>query len=399
MQVLYKLTTDVYLVSELCFLIWLLHYVYQQFTRKVRSTWFTKIMSALLLVTSFISAFDAAAMVRVFNKSTLEEYEKGNSNLAQRLILDNCSLGFFLLETISMFSLQCAACLLGLKYKMTAHKITIAVREHTIVKRATYRQIVQRFAIVFGFCLLYSIFEIIVTIGVQVKDWPEFLYQIGAGLAFVFIFILFIAFLQSFREMRDALKLHTCSETVSMKVQVYYLVFLTFIAFFTLIMSIVNLYSFWNQVFGNCNVFCRIIGQLLIMVQLTQFSQRIVVKTHYGLEGEVIMTGINAQTNEEIFCVKIKSPTRQKEIHLLNGSVTMEEPIIDQDPEFLQSQRTLRELDQEAWMVACTFLARSPTSYNQNHLSPKNHSNPQEEPNYVDDRDFEMNEKFDENPE
>jgi hypothetical protein len=94
-----------------------------------------------------------------------------------------------------------------------------------------------------------------------------------------------------------------------MKVQVIYLVFLTFIAIFELFLSLVDLLNVFSQVFGTSNVSCRIVGQLLIMVQLTQFSQRIVVKTHYGLEGQVIITGMNAQTSKEMFCVKIRSST------------------------------------------------------------------------------------------
>jgi hypothetical protein len=132
------------------------------------------------------------------------------------------------------------------------------------------------------------------------------------------------------------------------------------------------------------------------MVQLTQFSQRIVVKTHYGLEGEVIITGINAQTEEEMFCVQIKSSVqKQLSSHLVNASVsTIEEPIISSDTDLSPPELSLCDLDQEAWMVAYTFLARSPTSYNKNLLSPKNHGNPQEELTYVEDRDFEMNESF-----
>lgn len=81
-QLVLKLTTGVYLFSELCFLIWLLRYVYYQFTRKLRSTWFTKIMSALLLVTSLISVFDASVMLRVLNRSALQAYINGHSDLA-----------------------------------------------------------------------------------------------------------------------------------------------------------------------------------------------------------------------------------------------------------------------------------------------------------------------------
>jgi hypothetical protein len=160
-----------------------------------------------------------------------------------------------------MFTLMSAACLLGLKYKMTAHKITIAVREHTLVNRASYKQIVHRFLIIFAVCFIYFAYSVIVTIGIESsKDWPYFLYNIGSGIAFTFIIVLFITFLQSFSEMKDALRQHTSSEAVSMKVQVFYLMFLTFIAVISLIMSLVNVFYVWGQIISASDNLCRIIG-------------------------------------------------------------------------------------------------------------------------------------------
>jgi len=79
--------TAIYLISELSFLIWLFRYVYQQFSRKVRSTWFTKTMSALLLATSSIAVFDASVVLRVLDRTALPDFIKGNSNLAQRICI------------------------------------------------------------------------------------------------------------------------------------------------------------------------------------------------------------------------------------------------------------------------------------------------------------------------
>jgi len=89
---------------------------------------------------------------------------------------------------------------------MTAHKITIAVREHALVSKASYRQIFNRFTAVFLFCFFYFAYMMVIIPGTLLNGWPEYLYKIGSGLAFTFIMVLFIAFLQSFNEMKKALE-------------------------------------------------------------------------------------------------------------------------------------------------------------------------------------------------
>ena len=79
-----------------------------------------------------------------------------------------------------------------------------------------------------------------------------------------------------------------------------------------MLMGLVNVFDFgfWNKVFGTSSMACRTLGQILLMVQLTQFSQRIEVKTHYGVHGEVTITGINQHTNREIFSVQVNSSSQ-----------------------------------------------------------------------------------------
>jgi hypothetical protein len=54
-------------------------------------------------------------------------------------MIDNCSLGYKITDSIGTFTLWSAACLLGLKYKMTAHKIHTAVKEQNVANRASYQ--------------------------------------------------------------------------------------------------------------------------------------------------------------------------------------------------------------------------------------------------------------------
>lgn len=135
---------------------------------------------------------------------------------------------YYILTTTSLFSFWSAACLLGLKYKMTAHKIHMAVSEHTLVDRKSYQQIFNRFTGVFAFCLLYYVFAMIIIPGTLLRGWPEYLYKVESVFAFCLIMIIFIAYLHSFKEMRDSLSKHT--KEVSMRVQVFYLIFLLFVS-------------------------------------------------------------------------------------------------------------------------------------------------------------------------
>jgi len=133
-----KIMMSIYLVLELLQFLWLCYYIHLQIVRQVRSTLFTRTMSALLFTTSMISIFDASIMLRVLNPDDIPSYLAGNTNLAQRMCINNCSMSYYLFTTTSIVTLWSAACLLGLKYKMTAHKIHMAVSKHALVDRKDY---------------------------------------------------------------------------------------------------------------------------------------------------------------------------------------------------------------------------------------------------------------------
>lgn len=204
-----KIIMSIYLVLELLQFLWLCYYVHLQYVRQVRSTLFTRTMSALLFTTSMISIFDASIMLRVLNPHDIPSYLAGNTNLAQRMCINNCSMSYYLLTTTSIVTLWSAACLLGLKYKMTAHKIHMAVSKHALVDRKDYQEIFNWFTGVFALCLVYYVYAVIIICGISLLGWPEFLYKIESAMAFVLIMIIFLAYYLSFKEMREALAQHT----------------------------------------------------------------------------------------------------------------------------------------------------------------------------------------------
>lgn len=58
---------------------------------------------------------------------------------------------------------------------MTAHKIHIAVREHDVVNRASYRQIFWQFAGVYLLSLAYYFYMMVTIPGVMTLEWPDYL--------------------------------------------------------------------------------------------------------------------------------------------------------------------------------------------------------------------------------
>jgi hypothetical protein len=173
-------------------------------------------MTSLLLITSSLAMLNSSMVLRVINKEALPQYFEGKPNIAQKICIENCSMFYYVINSISFFTLWSAACLLGLKYKMTAHKIHIAVSEHSLVDHARYRQILNQFTGIFALCLMYFALMMTIIPGILMGGWPEYLFKIASGVAFCLIMILFVAFLLSFKEMKDALQKHTAN--VSMRV-------------------------------------------------------------------------------------------------------------------------------------------------------------------------------------
>lgn len=71
-----------------------------------------------------------------------------------------------------IFTLWSAACLLGLKYKLTAHKIHIAVKEQNVVNRLVYREIFVSYAAIYSLAVIYYIWQMVCMPGVIRKKWP-----------------------------------------------------------------------------------------------------------------------------------------------------------------------------------------------------------------------------------
>ena len=86
-------------------------------------------MTFLLGLVSLLAIIDSSSLLKAMDPNNIDNYLINNKNFAQKQAIDNCSLGYKVTDSIATFTLWSAACLLGLKYKMTAHKIHTAVKE------------------------------------------------------------------------------------------------------------------------------------------------------------------------------------------------------------------------------------------------------------------------------
>jgi hypothetical protein len=85
-------------------------------------------MTIFLTSTAFLSVFNCSIVLLAFNSEELNEYPD-EKTFSQRIVIQNCGMGYKMLAVFSIFLLWSAACLLGLKYKMISHKIHVAVSE------------------------------------------------------------------------------------------------------------------------------------------------------------------------------------------------------------------------------------------------------------------------------
>lgn len=73
---------------------------------------------------------------------------------------------------LQVFFLWVASCILGLKYKMTALKVSNAINNFDVVKRDSYKQNFVIFKCIGYLSLLYFTAWLIIISGVLIIGWP-----------------------------------------------------------------------------------------------------------------------------------------------------------------------------------------------------------------------------------
>ena len=83
-----------------------------------------------------------------------------------------CGIGYRVITLLQIFCMWIAACILGLKYKMTALKISNAINYGDTVKRDSYKKSLVTFRRICYLSIVYFSFVLVVLPGVMVADWP-----------------------------------------------------------------------------------------------------------------------------------------------------------------------------------------------------------------------------------
>jgi hypothetical protein len=96
--------------------------------------------------------------------------------------------------------------LLGVKYKMTAHRIHSAVCELNVANRKFQKEIATRYGGLFVSALVFYLLYLVLFPRVMAGELPSYLFIIGACIVMLFILALALAFLDSFIQLKKTLQ-------------------------------------------------------------------------------------------------------------------------------------------------------------------------------------------------
>lgn len=96
--------------------------------------------------------------------------------------------------------------LLGVKYKMTAYRIHSAVCELNVANRKFQKEIAARYGGLFASALIFYLLYLILFPRVMAGELPSYLFIIGGCIVMLFIMALALAFLDSFKQLKETLQ-------------------------------------------------------------------------------------------------------------------------------------------------------------------------------------------------
>ena len=223
------------------------------------------------------------------------------------MTITNCGVGQNFLISTANFLLWTTSLLLGVKYKITAYRIHSAVCELNVANRKFTREIALRYGGLLASAFVFYILYIIIMPLVLKGELPQYLYIIASILSLLFIIALTIAFLDSFIQLKETLQ-ETTSSQVSNRVQIALVVMISLLAIVQMIMAFFYYYNL-SDIFMLLDLVClfaRILVVVCLAYQTQRFSMSIVISSHVDVHGDVVVSGICVQTQEELFAVTIK---------------------------------------------------------------------------------------------